>query len=86
MSYGLIFGALFALFVFLGLIGGLVWWVRRPISARRKSHGALPLFGHDRAVVYSRAKDDDQDKNTGLSLPKTKIVTPDTGRAASRAI
>jgi len=58
MPSGLILGALFALVVFLGFIGGLVWWVRRPISARRVSHGALPLFGHDRAVVYPRAKDD----------------------------
>ncbi len=58
MSYGLVFGALTAVLVFVGIVGGLVWWMRRPISSRRRSHEALPLFGHDRAVVYPRADDD----------------------------
>lgn len=61
MSYGLVFGALLAVLCFIGFIGGLVWWVRRPISSRRHSTGALPLFGHDRAVVYARAEDDDDE-------------------------
>ncbi|WP_310570024.1 FHA domain-containing protein [Gemmatimonas sp.] len=61
MSYGLVFGALLAVLCFVGFIGGLVWWVRRPISSRRHSNGVLPLFGHDRAVVYARAEDDDEE-------------------------
>jgi uncharacterized iron-regulated membrane protein len=58
MSYGLVFGALTAVLVFAGIVGGLIWWMRRPISPRRHSRGALPLFGHDRAVVYPRTHDD----------------------------
>lgn len=61
MSYGLVFGALLAMLLFSGFIGGLVWWVRRPVSARRQAGGALPLFGHDRAVVYARAGDEDDE-------------------------
>ncbi len=63
MSYGLVFGALLAILLFFGFIGGLVWWVRRPISARREAGGVLPLFGHDRAVVYARADDEDDHEN-----------------------
>jgi hypothetical protein len=58
MSYGLVFGALLAVLVIVGFIGALIWWIGRPISSRRRSHGALPLFGHDRGVVYPRADDD----------------------------
>ncbi len=61
MSYGLVFGALFAILFVFGFIGGLVWWVRRPIAARRHTSGVLPLFGHDRAVVYARTEDDDDE-------------------------
>jgi Inner membrane component of T3SS, cytoplasmic domain len=71
MSYGLVFGALFAVLCFVGFIGGLVWWVRRPISSRRRSSGALPLFGHDRAVVYARAEDDeDEDDRAPLIMAR----------------
>ncbi len=63
MSYGLVFGALLAVLCFVGFIGALVWWVRRPISSRRHSTGVLPLFGHDRAVVYARAEDDEDEDN-----------------------
>ncbi len=63
MSYGIVFGALLATLLFFGFIGGLVWWVRRPISARRQDGGVLPLFGHDLAVVYARADDEDDHEN-----------------------
>ncbi len=62
MSYGLVFGALLAVCGFLGFIGGLVWWVRRPISSRRTPRGALPLFGNDRAIVYARDPEDETDE------------------------
>lgn len=63
MSYALVFGALFAVLCLLGFVGGLVWWVLRPISSRRQSSGVLPLFGHDRAVVYARADDESDDED-----------------------
>ena len=67
MSYGLVFGALLAVLLSGGIIGGLIWRMRRPISSRRRSHEALPLFGHDRAVVYPRADDDDDDGEKGAN-------------------
>ena len=68
MSYGLVFGALLAVLCLSGFVGGLVWWVRRPLSSRRMSTGALPLFGHDRAVVYARAGVDDQEEDDRAQL------------------
>jgi hypothetical protein len=79
MSYGLVFGALFAVLLFVGFIGGLVWWVRRPISSRRQRNDGLPLFGHDRAVVYPRA---DDDENEDDRAPLIMAWAPD--RAAQR--
>ncbi len=79
MSDGLILGALFAVVVLLGLIGGLVWWVRRPVSARRDSHDALPLFGHDRAVVYPHSRDDDSDQEARAQV----ILAGLSGRPAA---
>ncbi len=68
MSYGIVFSVLLAILLFFGFIGGLVWWVRRPISARRVAGGVLPLFGHDRAVVYARADDEDDHENDWAPL------------------
>lgn len=68
MSYGVVFGALLTVLCLSGFVGGLVWWVRRPISSRRVSTGALPLFGHDRAVVYSRAGVDDDEEDERAQL------------------
>ncbi|WP_373065070.1 hypothetical protein [Gemmatimonas sp.] len=80
MSYGLVFASLLTVFMFSGLIGGLVWWVRRPVSARRSSHDALPLFGHDRAVVYPRAEDDgdEDDRARVIIAPPARSKTPAT--------
>jgi len=80
MSYGLVFGALFAALLFVGFIGGLVWWVRRPISSRRQRNDGLPLFGHDRAVVYPRAEDDHEDEDDRAQL----IMARAPDRAARR--
>jgi len=77
MSYGLVFASLLTVFIFFGLIGGLVWWVRRPLSARRSSHEALPLFGHDLAVVYPRAEDDaDEDDRARVIVARSARSTP----------
>lgn len=86
MSYGLVFGALLAVLCFVGFIGGLVWWVRRPISSRRQSSGVLPLFGHDRAVVYARADDDDQeDDRASLIMARTPNWSAASNGAAATA-
>ncbi|WP_411280097.1 FHA domain-containing protein [Gemmatimonas sp.] len=84
MSYGLVFGALFAILSFVGFIGGLVWWVRRPISVRRKSHDVLPLFGHDRAVVYARTEDEDDDEDDRAQLIMAR--SPNRVAAASGTV
>ncbi len=58
MSYGLVFGAIVAFLFLAVLIGGLVWWVQRPLSARHEDGPRVqPLFGNDRASVYSRHED-----------------------------
>jgi len=82
MSYGLVFASLLTVCIFIGLVGGLVWWVRRPLSARRSSHDALPLFGHDRAVVYPRAQHDgDEDARARVIMERSaRSTTPATPR------
>ncbi|QJR34730.1 FHA domain-containing protein [Gemmatimonas groenlandica] len=86
MSYGLVFGALLAVLCFIAFIGGLVWWVRRPISGRRHSSGALPLFGHDRAVVYARAEDDDDEvERAQLIMARAPHWSAATNGAAATA-
>lgn len=81
MSYGLIVGALFLAVLVLGTVGSLFWWVRRPISGRRESRAALPLFGHDRAAVYPRAEvlDDGEGDRAQLIMAQSpkRAATPD---------
>lgn len=59
MSYALVFGAVTALLCFAGVIGGLVWWARRPVAQRRRmADQPLQLFSHARASVWMREESD----------------------------
>ncbi len=58
MTYTLIITSVILLVLVAALVGGLIWWVRRPVSVHRQSHSVVPLFGNDHAVVYPRVPDD----------------------------
>ena len=58
MTYTLIITSVILLVAVAALVGGLIWWVRRPVSVHRQPHSAVPLFGNDHAVVYPRVPDD----------------------------
>lgn len=67
MSYALIVGAVVALLVVAGGIGGLFWWVRRTAHLGRHEPGPpLPLFSHDRGSLFRREDDGDDDHTAEL--------------------
>ncbi|AMW05169.1 hypothetical protein [Gemmatimonas phototrophica] len=72
MSYGLILGALFALVVLLGGVGGLFWWVRRSVHYGRQLPGPpLPLFSHDRGALFPRDDAADDDRTAEVMRART---------------
>jgi hypothetical protein len=86
MSYALVFGLILAAIAAVALLGGLIWWIRRPVPvARLQADEGLPLFSHARAAVWVR-DGDDEEQASDEDDATTTLLAARTERTERRAM